>query len=118
VSDLVFVDESGIDHELIKEYAWSKRGQKVIGKRIGKTHCRTSMIAGLCNGKVLAPFCMKKHINGEVFYTRMREYLIPELKPNQLVILDNRNLHKYEEIRTVIENPRFICKVLCGLDGS
>lgn len=103
VIDLVFVDESGIDHELVKQYGWGMRGEKVMGERIGKTHTRTSMIAGLCAGKILAPFCMKEHINGEVFYIWLREHLIPELKPNQMVILDNISFHKYEEIREELE---------------
>jgi transposase len=100
---LVFVDESGIDHELVKQRAWSERGQKVIEERIGRTHTRTSMIAGLCAGKILALFCMKEHINGEVFYTWLKEHLIPKLRPGQMVILDNINFHHYVEIRMELE---------------
>jgi hypothetical protein len=103
VDNLVFIDESGIDHELIKEYAWSARGKKVTGERIGRHRSRTTMIAGLCAGKILAPLCMKEYINGEMFYGWLTEYLIPELKPGQMVILDNINFHKYDEIKRVIE---------------
>ena len=61
------------------------------------------MVAGLCAGKILAPFCMREHINGEVFYVWLREHLIPELKPGQVVILDNINFHKYEVIKAELE---------------
>ena len=100
---MVFVDESGIEHELIKQWAWSERGQRVIGERIGRQRTRTSMIAGLCAGKVLAPFCMREHINGEVFYTWLKEHLIPKLRPGQMIILDNISFHKYDEIRERLE---------------
>jgi hypothetical protein len=32
VKDLVFVDESGINHQDIKKYAWSEKGVRVIGE--------------------------------------------------------------------------------------
>ena len=100
---MVFIDESGIDHELIKQYAWSERGQRVVGERIGCHRTRTTMIAGLCAGKIIAPLCMKEYINAEMFYIWLTEHLIPELKPGQMVIMDNINFHKYDEIRRVIE---------------
>ena len=30
-SSLVYVDESGVDHNIIKEHCWTKKGEEVIG---------------------------------------------------------------------------------------
>jgi hypothetical protein len=50
--DLVSVDESSINHQDIKEYAWSERGVKVIGERSGAVrHRRMTVIARICLGK-------------------------------------------------------------------
>jgi hypothetical protein len=57
VKNLVFIDESGTNHEEIRKHAWSKRGVKIIGERSGaESHRRTSIVAGLYCGEVIAPF--------------------------------------------------------------
>ena len=47
VKDLVFIDESGIEHNAISSNCWSKRGERVIGERSGKRRLRTSVMAAL-----------------------------------------------------------------------
>ena len=47
----VYVDESGFDAPIIRQYAYAKRGQCVEGERSGKRFARTSLIAGLKNNK-------------------------------------------------------------------
>jgi len=43
----VFVDESGIENTLCREYARAKRGLQIIGERQGKKKQRYSILAGL-----------------------------------------------------------------------
>jgi hypothetical protein len=46
IKDFVFVYESGINYQNIKEYAWSEKGIKVIGERSEDVcHRRTTVIA-------------------------------------------------------------------------
>jgi len=40
----------------------------------------------------------------------LKEFLIPELKPGQVVIMDNATFHKSEESRRLIENAG--CRIL------
>jgi len=51
----VFVDETGIDQYLYREFAYSPRGQKVIAKISGKKFKRTNIVAGICQGEWVAP---------------------------------------------------------------
>jgi hypothetical protein len=44
-TDLVYIDESGIDASLQRNYARAKRGKQVISEVCGKKSTRTSMIA-------------------------------------------------------------------------
>ena len=43
---LVYIDESGIDKFISREYAWGLRGDKIIGEVSGKRYARESFIAG------------------------------------------------------------------------
>lgn len=99
---LVFVDESGIDSYLYVPYAWSKRGEKVFGEIAGKRFARDSFIAAKCQSNILAPLCFQD--------LWIEQFLVPELKPGKVVILDNASFHKSEKTRTLIEQAG--CKLL------
>ena len=43
----VYVDETGFNEPLIREYAYAKRGERMLGECTGKRFARTSLIAGL-----------------------------------------------------------------------
>lgn len=53
----VYIDESGIDKFISREYAWGARGDKIIGEISGKRYARESFIAGELQNKILAPLC-------------------------------------------------------------
>jgi hypothetical protein len=69
VKDHVSGDESGINHQDIKEYAWSGKGVKVTGERSGVVlHGRTTVIAGICCRKIMASFYFDDVRNTENFW--------------------------------------------------
>jgi transposase len=43
-------------------------------------------------------------MNGEKFRAWVEQFLVPELKPGDIVILDNLSSHKVAGVRTAIEN--------------
>jgi hypothetical protein len=49
IKQIVFIDESGFEENLIREYVWSAKGEKVIAERRGKKSKRLNIIAGLLN---------------------------------------------------------------------
>jgi transposase len=88
------VDETGFEAPLVREYAYAKAGQKVIGEKTGKRFARTSLIAGLKEGNPVAPMEFKGYCNTDVVLTWAQEMLIPSLKPGDVVIWDNATFHK------------------------
>ncbi|RYW85967.1 IS630 family transposase, partial [Legionella pneumophila] len=56
---LVYIDESGIDTFIARDYGWSCRGKKILAEVSGRRYVRESFIAGLMpqSKKVVAPFC-------------------------------------------------------------
>ena len=102
------MDESGIDHQLIKEYHWSPKGKPLRGKKSGSKRARTNVIAGLCCGKILAPVHYDGNSNYELVETWLKNFLLPELKEGQIVIFDNASFHRPKQIREILKQKN--CK--------
>ena len=64
---------------------------------------RCSIVAGKCEKAVLAPFGYYGTCNLKLFLKWVKEMLAPNLKKNQIVIMDNASIHKPPKIREAIE---------------
>jgi len=101
---LVFVDESGIDRYLHREHCRAPKGKQVYEAVPGRKFERCSIVAGKCGKEILAPFGYYGTCNSELFLKWVKEMLVPNLKKNQIVIMDNANIHKSPKIREAIED--------------
>ncbi len=100
---LVFVDESGIDKYLRREHCRALKGKQVYEAVPGRKFERFSIVAGKCGKEILAPFEYYGTCNSELFLKWVKEMLVPNLKKNQIVIMDNASIHKSPKIREAIE---------------
>lgn len=110
VEDIVYIDESGVDHNMISEHCWTKKGTQVVGERNGKARGRTSVVAALNVDNLNAPMTYQGTMNTELFIHWIQCLLIPSLSKGQVVIMDNASIHKNKRIREMIENAG--CKLL------
>ena len=104
------MDESGINEYLQRKYGRSLRGQKIFGEISGKHFARQSVISALYKGKFLSPMCFEGTCDTAVFNTWIKQLLIPNLNPGQVLILDNASFHKSAESQKLIEEAG--CKIL------
>ena len=51
---LVYIDETGIQTQMYRKYAHSKRGKRVNIRISGKRHARIGLIAAQCEGALIA----------------------------------------------------------------
>lgn len=109
-ADCVYIDESGIEESLCREYGRAQRGQKVLGERMGKKAQRLSIIAGLNQKELVAPFHFKGYCDTEVVNSWLENILLPCLKAGQTVIMDNASFHKSTRTKQLLENQG--CKLL------
>jgi transposase len=63
---------------------------------------RMTFIAALRQDGIVAPWVIDGPINGEVFRTYVEQVLVPALRPDDIVILDNLGSHKAPAIRQAI----------------
>jgi transposase len=106
----IYVDESGINEYLHREDGRGLRGKEVPGEISGRRFARQSVISALFNGKFFAPMCFEGTCNANLFNTWLKEMLIPNLIPGQVLILDNASFHKSAESQKLVEAAG--CKIL------
>lgn len=63
----------------------------------------TTFVAGLRNSGMVAPMVLDGPINGVAFQAYVDQVLVPELRPGDIVILDNLGSHKGAGVRAAIE---------------
>ena len=101
---LVYVDESALDKAIQREYGYAVKGQRLPGEVRGKRFApRHRIIAGLLAGNALAPWVFNGYCDNNVVLTWVNHVLVPELKPDMPVVMDNASFHKASAITEAIE---------------
>ena len=81
---------------------WSRRGERLIA-RVPHGHWKTmTFLAALRHDAITAPCVFDGPINGESFLLYVEQILVPSLKPDDIVIMDNLGSHKSDAVRTAI----------------
>lgn len=101
---VVYIDESGIDKFISREYGWGLRGHKIIGEVSGKRYARESFIAGQLQNKIVAPFCYTGTCDSTLFNFWLENFLLPSIGSGYTLIMDNAAFHKSEDTRILINN--------------
>jgi transposase len=75
----------------------------LIGGRKSHHWKTTTFVAGLRNTGMVAPMVLDRPINGELFQVYVDQVLVPELRPGDVVVMDNLGSHKRASVRAAIE---------------
>ena len=110
IENRIYLDENKINKYLYKAHVRCMRGKKVIGEVSGMRYARESFISALHRVKVFCPMCFKGTCNSDLFNVWLKEMLIPNLPPGQVLILDNASFHRSEKTRVMVENAG--CEIL------
>ncbi len=63
----------------------------------------TTFVAGLRTHGMIAPLTLDGPVNGAIFFAYVEQFLVPALKPGDIVIMDNLSIHKAAGVREAIE---------------
>lgn len=99
----VFLDEMGINTGMTRRYARSLRGERAEGSAPVNYGDNTSVIGAIRLSGVVTAFEIDGAVDGDVFRAFTREWLSPELKPDDIVLMDNLGAHKVPGIQQAIE---------------
>ena len=78
---------------------WAPRGERLVDKVPQGKWKTATFLAALRNDRIEAPCLFDGPINGERFHAYVEQFLVPTLKPGDVVILDNLGSHKGKAVR-------------------
>jgi transposase len=90
---LVFVDESGLHIAMTRLYGRAPRGQRVIGSIPQNYGEPLTVLAALDRHGMRASMAVDGATDGPVFLTFLQQVLCPQLRPGDIVVLDNLRVH-------------------------
>ena len=100
---LVFIDETWASTNMARRYGRCPRGERL---RVGIPHGRwktTTFVGALTLRGFIAPWVLDGPINRNAFETYVAKVLLPELRPGDVVVMDNLSSHKEPRVREMIE---------------
>ena len=104
--DLVFLDEFGAATNMARTHGRGPRGQRVVDK-IPHGHWKTlTTVAAMSAKGIFTAVSYDGAMNGECFIGFIEQFLVPMLRPGQVVILDNLPAHKSAEVDRLIDAAR------------
>ena len=99
---LVFIDETWIKTNMAPLRGWALKGQRLLGYAPHGRWRTLTFLAALRYNAITAPCVIDGPINGPAFLAYVEQFLVPTLKPGDIVILDNLGSHKSRRIRKKI----------------
>ena len=107
----MYVDETGCDDRLQREYGWSTRGEPCFDQRVGHATERFSVVAAWQPGSsLIAPLSFDGTCHRRLFELWLRVMLCPTLRKGQVVILDNARFHRQKAVQRILK--RVGCRAL------
>lgn len=98
----MFIDETWASTKMARTHGRAPRGER-LRSPVPHGHWKTTtFVAGLRNSGMVAPMVLDGPINGVAFQAYVDQVLVPELRPGDIVIMDNLGSHKGAGVRAAI----------------
>ena len=97
----MYVDETGINKYLTREYGRARRGEKVLGKVYGQRFERTNIVAAQVGKEIIAPSQYKGTTTSEFFEKWFKTQLLPELSEGSVIVMDNATFHRKNRLNEI-----------------
>lgn len=109
---LIFIDETWTTTNMARSHGRCRRAKRL---RMGFPHGHrktTTLVAGLRMTGMVAPMVLDGPINGDWFEAYVRQVLVAELTPGDIVVMDNLSSHKRAAVREPNERAGATLRVL------
>lgn len=102
LNQLVFLDEFGANTQMTPAYALAPLGKRAVCK-IPHGHWKTiSTIAAMSTRGIIAAASFDGATDTDLFLLFVRDELTPQLKPGQVVVMDNLPAHQSRKVDELI----------------
>ncbi len=100
--NLVFLDETGVELGLTRTHARSAQGSRVYSLKPFYRGAKVTVIGAISLNKVVALMTLNGSMDGSAFKVYALKYLVPQLWPGAVVVMDNLPIHKLASITPLI----------------
>lgn len=91
---IAYIDETGIDTYLYREYGRSQKGELIYGEISGRKYKRTGIVAAQMGKEILAPLQYSGTMDSLLFETWFTNMLLPALPKDSVIVMDNAAFHR------------------------
>ena len=103
-SHLVFLDESGVNINMVRRYGRGKGGRRVVDHAPLNTPKSTTILSSICSDGRLAFTTFQGGTTGDKFLTYLKDVLIPTLRPGDIVVMDNLRTHHIQAVSELLHD--------------
>jgi len=102
-AQIAYVDETGVDVCIYREYGWSECGKPLIGEVSGHKYKRTGIVAAQMEKTIIAPLIYDGSMDSLLFETWFESYLLPALPKQSVIVMDNASFHRKNKLFPLTE---------------
>ena len=95
---IAYVDETGIDSYLYREYGYAPKGKAVNGKILGRKFQRTNIVAAKLGERIIAPMQYQGITDSTLFEFWFEKCLLPCLPKDTVIVMDNASFHRKQHL--------------------
>jgi transposase len=103
-SRLVFLDESGVNTAMTRLYGRAQKHQRVREAVPDTRFHRTTILSSVRLDGKMVPCVFEGALNGEIFRLYITQFLVPTLRPGDIVVMDNLSCHKVSGVEEAINS--------------
>jgi transposase len=108
VKKRVYIDESGVNTHLQREYGRAVRGREVEDVKRGNRFRRVNVIGALCSNGHIAVECYNRPTDGAYFENWFENYFLKEIPKGCTVIMDNAKFHSKKRLRKLARGKAWL----------
>jgi transposase len=99
---LIFLDETAAKTNMTPTHGYAPRGQRLQGQAPYRRWQTTTFLGGLRADGFIAPLVVDGAMTGELFVAYVERVLVPELRPGDVVVMDNLSCHVQRRVRELV----------------
>ncbi|MEM1310987.1 MAG: transposase, partial [Cyanobacteria bacterium P01_H01_bin.153] len=100
---MVYLDEAGVDDTEDYPYGDGLESERFHALKLGHRTERIRMAAAWGDRQVLVPMTFQGHCNTALFEAWVEPFLVPDLAPGQVVVMDNASFHQSQRTQNWIQ---------------
>ena len=100
----MFLDESGVNTGMTRLYGRAASYERVVEAVPDTRFHRTTILSSIRLDGTILPIVFEGALNGSIFKVYVTEWLVPSLRPGDIVVMDNLSSHKVSGVVEAIES--------------